>query len=230
MNRSKQKLLIKPGLFMSTLIVIVVDEYGIEALDWDIETIQMELETDGHLRIPEENLTKLACGLTVMKSDSFFHSLPDFITTCNIASNDIESVELWNPADAYEITSTVAEVMMLNPPDLQEGQLPFSDEIIGYIEVALREVGCLIPPNCLGFINKDNLVINDLTTVQADPTLFAAGYQIAQETSNELAQYEANVMAALKAELKSIEYEHANVEGENDNGENRRTKIPYSNW
>ena len=218
MNRSKQILLNKPGLFMSTLITIVVDEYGTEALDWDIETIKMELETDGNMKIPADNLTKLACGLMVMKSDSFFWNLPDFITTCNIASNDLDSLTLWNPADAYEITSTVAEVMILNPPELVDGKPPFSEEIISYIEVALKDIGCLTPPNCLGFINRDHLMMEDIGTVQDDPTLFAASYQMAQDSSDELLQYEANVMAALKAELQSIEYEHAKGES---NGENQ---------
>lgn len=212
MNKSKQLALQNKDLSLSALAVILIDEYGTEALNWDLETVKMELETDTRMEIPEEVITRIGCLQQIMTTDSFYQSLPDFITLCSIASGSLDSTSFWKPADAYDITAVMAEARLLNPPegDIREILNP---EILAYIEIALREFGILIPPDCLKFIHTDSLAVNDLATIQEDPILFSAGYREAQSASDDLAVFEDRILQKIRAEIMALDLETGDSTG-----------------
>lgn len=228
MNKSKKQMWLSESLSMTTIIALIIDEYGPEALNWDPQTVVMEVETDIGHELSEIMDLKIGCAMNVMVNpDSFYKSLPDFITICNIASDDISSINLWNPADAYEITATVAEVRFLNPPEQLDN--PFGPDIVGYIELVLREEGVTVPPKCLNFVSRANLAVKDLGTVEGDPQIFAAAYQESQEASASLQEYEDNTLKKVLQELSQIEFEHGSMENlwRKKNAKYRGNDRPY---
>lgn len=211
MNKTKQQILASDDPFISSILVLILDEYGPEALNWDPTTIQMELETDGRVHLSDNFLLKMGAAIQIMTTDNFYRSLPDFITLANIISGDLSSVNFWKPADEYTISSAVAQVRLLNPP---EGNImeAFDEEIIGYITVMLRSGGILTPPESLKFIPSDSLAVNDISTIQEDPVLLGVGYQAAQEASEDLQAFEDNVLRAMLQELQTLKLERGSLD------------------
>ena len=64
---------------MTGLMLVVIDEYGTEALDWDPETIKMELEDDFHVELSSSTLDKICVGAQLLTTKKFYKSLPDLI-------------------------------------------------------------------------------------------------------------------------------------------------------
>lgn len=210
MNKTKKAVLMKANPFIASLLAVIIDEFGVESLNWDIETIRMELEECADMELSETVIAKIGCALEVMTSDSFYKSLPDFITICNTATGDLSNPGAWNPADAYEIVSAVSEIRLINP--VENPAKDIAPDIIAYIEVVLRDFGVINPPNCLEFIPAKNLAIQDIGTVSEDPQLVAAGYQLAQESADELSTYEDNVLTELLTELRTLELENGSID------------------
>lgn len=211
MNKSKQQALLRDNPFMSTLMGIVMDEYGAEGFEWDPETIVISLEEAAGVKLPEDVVSKLCCGLLVMSTDNFFTSLPDFIRICEVATGELIDPNMWMPADAFSVASTVAEVLLLNPPD-SDPREAFAPEILEYIGIVLRSHGCVTPPDCLKFITPDKLATQDIASIQEDPTMYAAGIQMGQEKSDELQGYVDGYLQQMVEELKSINWEHPREE------------------
>lgn len=196
---------------MTSLILVLIDEYGTEALTWDPETIKMELEEDFHVDLPNDSLDKICAGCQIIGSDSFYKSLPDFIEYCNILSDDACDYNSWAPADVYDITSAMAEVRLIAPPlgPIEEFLDP---EIVGYITVELRDAHVIQPPECLSFIPSSALAINDIGKMANDEEMFAAGYETAVEDSEDLQLYETSILKGLLQELSELELEHGNLD------------------
>ena len=205
MNTSKQRALLNPDSTVTVLTLIVLDSYGMEAIQWDPETIQMELETDAHAKIPEDNLLKIGCGMTLMGTDAYYTSLPDFISMTNIIAQDLDCVNMFKPSDAYDIVAGVTEALLLNPPD--EMTQPFTEEITAYIALMLRTEGILTPPQNLGFVPKDFLAIADLGTCVEDSTIFEAGYEQAIKASDDIQAYEDAWMHEIGRQIREVNFE-----------------------
>lgn len=210
-NKSKQDFLKKPDPSMTGLMLVVIDEYGTEALDWDPETIKMELEDDYHVELSSSTLDKICVGAQLLTTQKFYKSLPDFNNFCNILSDDDSSYGIWAPADAYDITGAMAEVLLLAPPK-EPKEIAFDPEIIGYIVVALRNAHILTPPECLSFIPSKELAIKEIGSLSDDNDMFSAGYETGIENSQDLQDYEVKVLAKIMYELNELKLEHGDLE------------------
>jgi len=158
----------------TVLISIFVDIYGMEALEWDPETIHMELEELLGSKMPPSPFNKLMAAIEVTTSDSFYRDLPSFIRLCNALYDGTLHVGTFDPADAVEIAWGVAEALLLWPP-LPDEQEPFDQKIVGYIQQALRDEGLARAP---GILSIGNMPMKEYEHVQEsfadDPVMFQA--------------------------------------------------------
>lgn len=210
MNRSKQAMLAHEDLRISTLALIIIDEYGVEALNWDPETIILELQDDAHVELSDLNAARVGCLVSLLTTDSFYYSLPDFINICNVVSGDVDNPSLWKPASLHAIIYALSEIQLLDPQDTPLQEL-LDPEIVSYIELQLRDAGATQPPDCLRFVKPEHLAVADIATIQEDPVLFSASYQIATEASEELQQFENSALVQLVQELMMLELENGDV-------------------
>ena len=180
--------------FVTTLVILLTDLYTnketgeIEWLNWDIETIKMELEDDLRIKIKPRIIDKIAVGQLLMTTDLFYKTAPDFIHFCNVMNDDNEMPGVWNPADSYEIAWAVAEATLLEPP---EKGLPdaFSPEVLGYIKIVLKQANILSAPDSLSFIKPDELSGPAIGQLSDDMVLYKAAYDEAQEGTDMLNEY-----------------------------------------
>lgn len=188
-----------PDTLTSTLIIFLVDRYTIEVLDWDLETITLEVQDDFHTDILPALLDKIAVGQLLLKTNLFHRSLPDFINFCNIMCNESGIKESWSPADPYEITWAVAEEALL----VNEKE-DFAEDIKAYIATMLRDEGAISSPDSLTFITNDILSGPQLSKVSEDPIVYQAAYEEGLATSDSLQQYLNKQLIELDKQINAL--------------------------
>ncbi len=188
-----------PNTMTSTLIIFLVDRYTAEVLDWDLETIALEVQDDFHTEILPSLLDKIAVGQLLLKTDLFHRSLPDFINFCNVMNNEAGIKESWSPADPYEITWAVAEEALL----VNEKE-EFADDIKAYIATMLRDDGAISTPDSLTFIPNEILAGPRLSKVSEDPLIYQSAYEEGLATSDSLQEYLNKQLLELDKQINSL--------------------------
>jgi hypothetical protein len=140
--------------FGTTLLVAVVDEYGLEALNWEPEMLTKQLEEDFRMEIPSMNADKLHAVITALTGDSFYQDAGVFWVTANTLNNQPPHFESGpQPLDADAAVWAVLEIGML---DMKEDDatmaLPFSDEVGVMLGIVLKEAGIRTAPNNLDWV------------------------------------------------------------------------------
>jgi hypothetical protein len=79
-----RKVLTNRNSFVTTLLTVLLDVWGTEALEWTPETIKMELEDDFGIKLPPVILDRIMAGIIILTTDEFYQSLPDFIELTNV--------------------------------------------------------------------------------------------------------------------------------------------------
>lgn len=196
-----------PDTFTSIVILYLVDQYTIAVLDWDLETIVMEVKEDFNTDINPAILDKIAVGQLLLKTNMFHASLPDFINFCNIMNNETGLKESWSPADSYEMTWAVAEEKLLvNEDD------PFNAEILAYMATILRDDGIVTPPDSLSFLPAEDLAGPQINKVSEDPILFQACYEEGEANSVNLQEYLEKQLMRWEGQLKDLKLKNGSIE------------------
>ena len=208
-----QAALISPDSFATTLLVILVDEYGTECFQWSPETIRLEIEEDFKLKLPQPNFDRLMAAINIITSDDFYQSLPDFVTYCNILAGDTFDPRAWDPADAAEIAWGITEVLLLSPPDAHD-ENPFSEEIVGYIGQALSQEGIITPPDVLKIAVRDKdpamMVVSEYAD---DPEMFNSIYDLEQSKTGEINRLVKTGLQSLIQQLQPLPLRNGDAAG-----------------
>lgn len=200
------QLLMSDMAFATTMVAIVVNEYGTECFEWDPETLKMEINDDFHIQIKPANFDRLMTGINAITSDDFYQSLPDFINYCNVLSGSTYDPSTWDPADVLEIAWGIIEVLLLSPPD-DGNDDPFCEEITAYIGKQLDAEGIMTPPDVLRIAVRDS----DPATVVGgeysdDPIMFASIYEFEANKTTDINDTVKARLRELMSQLQSLPF------------------------
>lgn len=200
-----------PKAFASTLLVLFVDAYGTEGFSWAPETIKAEIQDDFGVKLPSGNFDRLMAAISIITTDDFFKSAPDFVQLCNVLSGDSYNPEQWDPADAMEVAWGVTEALLIDPPEEDE---PFSDEIRAYIGAVLDREGIMTPPDVLrlGVRDKD-LSRRVQTEFSDDPTMFNAIYDFEASKTQEINENVRSSLMTLANQLDALPLRDGDAKG-----------------
>lgn len=174
-----------PQTFATVLITVFLDRFGTEALMWDPSTIALEVEEEFDVELPQRSFDKLMTAISMLTTDRFYKSLPDFITACNVLSGDTYDPNTFDPADGEEIAWGITEGVLICPPE-DDDQEPFSDEIRAYIGAALDAEGIINPPDILRIALRSANVSTSLDDFSDDPAMFNAIYDLEASKTGEI--------------------------------------------
>jgi hypothetical protein len=214
LNRDKaasKTLLVHPDTFATVLVIILIDEYGTEALNWDPTTIAMELKDDFQVALPQENFDRLMIGIHLLITDEFFWSTPNFIETCNILSGDLYDPRTWDPADTEEIAWGITEAMLLSPPENEEE--PFTPEIRAYIGEILDQEGIINPPDVLKIALRgggEQTLPEEFTD---DPLMYEAVYKMEDDKTRGIVKTIKENLSKLMTQLDSLSLKNGDAAG-----------------
>lgn len=173
---SKKDIFLSPDSFGTTLLIALFDSFGTECLQWEPETIELELNKLLGTDIPEENMDRLQAAMSVLTSNLFFISLEAFNLTCNSLNFSKMDGKTFIPADIEDIMWGITEVNLLLGADAKDNE--FSRDIQLYVGKILESEGILDPPSILSFADMKKLgqaaakQVADLPDLSA---LFSAG-------------------------------------------------------
>jgi len=160
-----------PESYATTLLVLFVDRYGTEGLEWHPETIAMQVGQDFAVEVPRVNMDRLLAAITLVTTDYFYKRLSVFNDTCNVLSGDDFNPGVYQPADAADCAWGTTEALLICPPDEEE---PFTDEIRHYVGRILRAEGYVQAPDILRIALDADLSDQVRDTFADDPEMFQA--------------------------------------------------------
>lgn len=173
--------------YSTVLLLILLDTYEHEALEWSPTTIRMQLEEDFAVELPEASLDKLMAAITVVTTNYFYQDPVRFVELCNIFSGDSAEHDEFDPADVSEILWGISESFFLWPPEDDDAEYDtrFSAEILEYIRQTLTEEGFLKAPDILNVSGLDETsFVRD--TWSDDPEMYQAIYELQKEKMEDM--------------------------------------------
>lgn len=208
-NAEIRMVLTGPNSFATTMIVVLVDQYGTEFLNWSPETIRMETEEDFGFEWPSANFDRLMAGVALVVGDSFYINLPDFIELCNILSGAPATPGVFEPADPGECAWGITEALMLAPPDKEE---PFTEEIRAYIGKVCEMEGIINPPDILRLsMHAQDLKIKVSNNFSEDPEMYGAIWKNEADKTQDINDLVKERLMLLVQQLASLRLLHGQV-------------------
>ena len=142
------KLLADSEAFASTLFLICADEFGLEFIDWEPETIEAEINQAWKVRPPRINKDKIMALTTFLGTDAFYRNLEGFLPICHALNNVHPNFQVFEPATVNEIAWALVETHLLEPPDEKAGD-KFDVEITSYMRLQLQQESFTKAPKIL---------------------------------------------------------------------------------
>ena len=144
-----KKVLLSDSSFASTLIILLADILdSMEFLNWEPETVGLEIKDRYGINITENNMDKIQALSLVLTSSMFYNDVDTFIHVCNSLGGEGADFETFDPAEIDEIAWTLTEVLLNDPPE-KDSPIPFSSEIREYIKLQATHEGFMRLPAML---------------------------------------------------------------------------------
>jgi hypothetical protein len=192
--------------FATSLMAIVLSNYGTEAFEWDAEALLLQLRDDFNARLPKLNVDKLMSLMVAMTTNQFQLSWEVFSQTCSALNGDEANFSDFYPIDAEDIAWGVTEVWLNDPPAVENGTSEFSHEVARYAGVIMANNAIWRLPDFLRWIElpEENPAVALDTAFDEDPAMFSAVYTMQQANADYLKDYVTEKTKALKQELKQL--------------------------
>lgn len=167
-----------PEALGTGLLGIVLNAFGAEALEWEPDTIVMELVDRFGVEVPDENRDKLFALMTALNTDQFYVNPLTFTYICQALNGDAVDFETFNPPDPEDLAWGVTEVLLndIALEDEPNTDQQFKPEVARFVGTILQIAGMLIAPANLefadypnggGFNEDDPLFTEDVSMYQA---------------------------------------------------------------
>ena len=106
-----------PGLFCTSALALVVDNFGVEALQWEPEAIEMEIEDRFDIKVNRLLSDKLHAAISFLSSDLYHKSVEAFLAINAAFNFRYVQDTIMNNCDAEAIMWGVTEARMLEGPE-----------------------------------------------------------------------------------------------------------------
>lgn len=146
----KRELYYSGEAFGSALLTAAVDDFGTEMLEWEPETLQMEIKRLHGEDVPRGSLDRLEAARGLLTSNIFYKDPVSFSTGCRALNFRRMVPGSMTPADLHDVMWGITEAdLLLGGTD--GGDTVFSQPVARYVGVLLDRQGILDPPAILRF-------------------------------------------------------------------------------
>lgn len=144
-----------PEALATTLLVIAIDRFGVECLEWLPSVMEEELQGLAKAEVPQRNFDKLHGLILSLTSDRFYQEPKIFMKVCNaLDPNGPVMFGSFDPPSPFDMAWAVTE-MRLHEPATSEGlKKKFNDHVLDTIRFILMDDGIIAPPKYLDFVGK----------------------------------------------------------------------------
>lgn len=199
---------LNPESFATTLVVLFIDNYGLEALSWNPATILMEIADDNGIELPSGNVDKLFAGIHIVTQDDFYESLPTFVDMCSILGG--ASAGDVHVPDTHDCAWGITEALLLAPPD-DKNEEPFSDDIRLYLAHILKNEGIISPPDVLKIALHGNIMPKISEDYSDDAEMFGSIVAAEKEKTDSINNLIKNELRRLLGQLQDLPLSKGNT-------------------
>ena len=192
--------------FATSLLALLIDEYGTESFQWDPETVRLQIESDYGVKLSQVNMDKLMAMITALTTNLFYTSAEAFTQVSNALNDSEADFENWDPPTAAEAAWAITEITLNDPPKRREGFADqFSSDVRKYLGVILAQEGILHPPDVLQIAELDEQGNKNADeTFADDPEMFAGFNKLSQTKSSEITGYVRSRVSQLLKQLDEL--------------------------
>ena len=146
------KILSSTSTYATILLIIAIDSFSTECLEWEPDALVAELEDDYGVKMPQINKDKLNALILALTSDMFYTDPLVFWYSCNVLSGI--PVNLQSGSDeptSEEVAWGSVEVALIDMQDGDNRQPEYSDDVRTMVGVILHNEGFDRAPQFLKF-------------------------------------------------------------------------------
>lgn len=190
----------------TSLLALVIDEYGTDSLGWDPETFRLQIQSDFGVELSRINMDKLMGMITAMTTNMFYQSVPAFTQIANALNNSGADFDHLEPPTAAESAWAITEITLSDPPKQRDQYSEqFSTDVRRYLGVILTTEGILHPPDVLQIAELDEQTQKNAdVTFADDPSLYSGFYQLSQSKATDITQYVRSRINLLLTQLHAL--------------------------
>jgi len=185
----------------STLLVMLVDAYGPDALEWHPQTIKMQVKDDFDVELPQSLCDRLMAAIAVVTTNYFYADLKRFCYICEALSGNEIDPDVFDPPDVKECAWGLSEGVLLNPPD--DGET-FAEDIQHYLASILEAEGFIRPPRIFRHILGDSFREQMVMDFSDDKDLAAAVWKMQEQKTQEVDDMVRDGMRDLVMQISSL--------------------------
>lgn len=168
-----------PEIYATSAMAILIEEFGTEFLEWEPETIDIEIQKTFGFDPDTQLMDRLNAAIGLLTSNSFFLDPNAFMNTCNALNFGVVLSESWVPADLDDVLWGVTEAQLLLGDDYKADE--YSHNVRRYVGVLLQEEGIGKIPRVLSFAEQDDAVEDTYDSFDGDAVMDQA-FQDSQES------------------------------------------------
>lgn len=194
-----------PQTFGTSLLALLIDEFGTEALQWEPETLRLQIKDTYDVTLPQASMDRLMAIITALTTDLFYQSVESFSHIANALSGSGTDFYKWDPVESEEAAWAITEVLMNDPvhPEGDPGDR-FSDEVRRYLGVILQSEGIVTPPDILSIADRGSGAQGPDETFSDDPALYSAFYKLSQRKAADIVDYVRGNVHGLVKQLNQL--------------------------
>ena len=120
----------------TALIMVLIDTFGTECLNWESQTLWLEIEATWKVKPPQEVRDKVNALITVLTTNQFFTSLDAFVAICSALYGRGTDPKYHDFPNIHEMCWAITETHLLD-----EAKDKFAQEISDYAVERLKLEG-----------------------------------------------------------------------------------------
>lgn len=173
------------------LLGIAVRAFGLECLDWEPETLKLELTDQFHVTPNSTVMNQLNAIITMLKSDLWEKDPVVFNNVAQALDDGAVSMQGFIPASPSEIAWALTEYTLVDRPESMDPpsesiENKLSEDVKAYIGFILKNSG--VRPNGIFAFLKDKYDF-DYTAWAEDPILTQAMYTMTEGNYQEVEDF-----------------------------------------
>lgn len=144
-----------PSALPTTLLLIVLDTFGVEAMDWLPSVMMEEMQSLAKANVPPRNFDKVNGLILALTTDRFYTDPKIMMKIANsLAPDGPVMFGSFDPPDTRELGWAVTELRLHEPGSDDVLKERYSDRVMTTMRLIMRDEGLVTPPAVLGFAGK----------------------------------------------------------------------------
>ncbi len=190
------------------LLLLFLDSFGFEALQWESEVIAQELDDISDGSVPETNKDKVNALVVALTTDRFHNDEQAFSAVCNALGGEDKPVVFtsFDPPHVDEMAWTIWETALYDPPT-DENPLSdrFGERVKTFIQTILEERGFMVAPSPLDFIELTD------SSVPGEEDLVQEVWNVQQENADLVTGYVKHRMQEMLKQVSRLDLTDGDV-------------------